>query len=196
MVATVTGGCSGSTTYPPVTSVVDTARADQLAFASTYQRKGIAFRGTVQKKGVKAATAVGFDFTGSGLGNGPVTGGSARRINVNYGYVFLGDGSAEAKRALCLFEPDNLKEAAGLPAQARAGGVGLDAGLLIIQRTPQLSARLCELRNVRAVTTRAGAWPRGCRSESAAGIQARDRRPGRARGWCKTFVRRCRHRAL
>jgi hypothetical protein len=115
MVAAMTGGCSGSTTtFPPVTSVVDAARADQLTFASKYQKEGIAFRGTVQKKGLKAATAVGFDFTGSGLGNGLVTGGSARRINVNYGYVFLGDGSAETKRALCLFEPDNLKEAAGL----------------------------------------------------------------------------------
>ena len=122
MVAAIVGGCSGSTTYPAVTSVVDAARADQLTFASKYQEKGIAFRGTVQKKGVKAATAVGFDFTGYGLGNsgsGIVTGGgSARRVNVNYGYVFLGEGSAEAKRALCLFEPDNLKEAAGLSVGA------------------------------------------------------------------------------
>jgi hypothetical protein len=118
VVAAIMGGCSGSTTYPTVTSVVDAARADQLAFASTYHQKGIAFRGTVQKKGVKAATAVGFDFTNYGLGGGFVTGGSARRINVNYGYVFLGEGSAEAKRALCLFEPDNLKEAAALSVGA------------------------------------------------------------------------------
>src|SRR4051794_38318636 len=111
MVAVIAGGCSGSTTYPAVTNVVDAARADQLNFASKYQEKGIAFRGTVQKKGVKAATAAGFDFTS--YGGGLVTG-SARRINVNYGYVFLGEGSAESKRALCLFEPDNLKEAAGL----------------------------------------------------------------------------------
>jgi hypothetical protein len=119
MVAAITGGCSGSTTYPAVTSVVDAARADQLTFASKYQEKGIAFRGTVQKKGVKAGTAVGFDFTSYGLGGAVVTGGgSARRINVNYGYVFLGEGSAEAKRALCLFEPDDLKQAAGLSVGA------------------------------------------------------------------------------
>ena len=116
ILAAIAGGSSASTTYPAVTSVVDASRADQLKCASEYREKGIAFRGTVQKKGVKAATAVGFDFTGYGLGssgNGLVTG-SARRINVNYGYVFLGEGTAEAKRALCLFEPDNLKEAAGL----------------------------------------------------------------------------------
>jgi hypothetical protein len=116
LVATM-GSCSSSAPYPTVASVVDAARADQLSFASTYQTKGIAFRGTVQKKGLKAATATGFDFTGYGLGSsggGIVTGGSARRINVNYGYVFLGVGSAEDKRALCLFEPDNLKEAADL----------------------------------------------------------------------------------
>jgi len=118
VVVATTGGCSSSAPYPPVASVVDAARADQLSFATKYQEKGIAFRGTVQKKGLKASTATGFDFTGYGLsssGGGIVTGGgTARRINVNYGYVFLGEGGAQDKRALCLFEPDNLKEAAGL----------------------------------------------------------------------------------
>jgi hypothetical protein len=122
IVAAITGGCSASTSYPAVTSVVDAARADQMMFASKYQEKGIAFRGTVQKKGVKAATATGFDFTGYGLGSSGSAlmtgGGTARRINVNYGYVFLGEGNAEGKRALCLFEPDNLKEAASLPVGA------------------------------------------------------------------------------
>jgi len=87
-------------------------------FASEHQNKGIAFKGTVQKKGVKASTAAGFDFSGYGLrgdSGGAVFGsGQTRRINVNYGYVFLGEGAAEDKRALCLFEPEDLKAAAGL----------------------------------------------------------------------------------
>jgi hypothetical protein len=99
---------------PTVANVVDSARADQLSFAMNHQDKGITFRGTVQKKGIKAGTATGFDFTGYGLGNSVSGSGTARRINVNYGYVFLGAGSAEDKRALCLFEPDNLHEAANL----------------------------------------------------------------------------------
>jgi hypothetical protein len=98
--------------------MVSTARGDQLSFAAEHQSKGIAFRGTVQKKGIKPSTASGFDFTGYDLGGGAggvVAGsGQARRVNVNYGYVFLGEGTAEDKRALCLFEPDDLKAVAEL----------------------------------------------------------------------------------
>jgi hypothetical protein len=89
-----------------------------LSIGRTRKPRRCPCRDAVQKKGVKAATATGFDFTGYGLGSSGgalVTGGgTARRINVNYGYVFLGEGNAEGKRALCLFEPDNLKEAASL----------------------------------------------------------------------------------
>jgi hypothetical protein len=35
-------------------------------------------------------------------------------VNVNYGYVFVGERADDKKRALCLFEPDNLSEAAAL----------------------------------------------------------------------------------
>lgn len=94
------------------------ARADQMAFASKYQEKGIAFSGTVQKKGLKPSTTSGFDFSAYGLGNGGgglvVGSGRTRRVNVNYGYVFLGDGANEAQRALCLFEPEDLQAAAAL----------------------------------------------------------------------------------
>jgi len=116
---------SCASTVPPqsVASVVTSARADQLSFANEYHDKGIVFRGTVQKKGLKAATATGFDFSAFGLGNGggPVTvTGSAHRTNVNYGYVFLGSGASDDLRALCLFEPDNLAEAAKLETGAAA----------------------------------------------------------------------------
>lgn len=110
--------CSKPAEYPAVGSLVTRARADQLSFASDYQEKGVAFRGTVQKKGVKPSTAAGIDFTGYGFGNNGggvvVASGHSRRINVNYGYVFLGEGTAQDRRALCLFEPDDLKEAAAL----------------------------------------------------------------------------------
>jgi hypothetical protein len=114
----ITVACAGPPQYPGVARVVSDARTDQLSFASKYQEKGLAFRGTVQKKGVKPSTAAGFDFSGYGFGDrggGLVVGsGSSRRINVNYGYVFVGEGADEKKRALCLFEPDNLREAAVL----------------------------------------------------------------------------------
>jgi len=114
----VTVACGPAAQYPSVGKLVSTARADQLAFATEHQKKGIAFRGTVQKKGVKPSTASGFDFTAYGLSGGAgglvVGSGQAHRVNVNYGYVFLGEGEAEDQRALCLFEPDNLKEAAAL----------------------------------------------------------------------------------
>lgn len=114
----LTIACSGAPQYPKVASVVSEARADELSFASKYQEKGIAFRGTVQKKGVKPSTAAGFDFSAYGLvsngGGFAVGSGRARRVNVNYGYVFLGDGTNEDKRALCLFEPDDLGAAAAL----------------------------------------------------------------------------------
>jgi len=110
--------CAGATQYPGVGRVVGDARSDQLSFASKYQEKGLAFRGTVQKKGIKPSTGTGFDFSGYGLGDrggGLVVGsGRSRRININYGYVFLGEGADEKNRALCLFDPDNLREAAAL----------------------------------------------------------------------------------
>jgi len=110
--------CSAAQQYPKVSSVVSEARADQLSFASKYQQKGIAFRGTVQKKGVKASTGTGFDFSAYGLGSRgsslAVGSGRARRVNVNYGYVFLGEGADVEKRALCLFEPEELGAAANL----------------------------------------------------------------------------------
>lgn len=110
--------CAGPAKYPGVGGVVSEARADQLSFASEYQKKGLAFRGTVQKKGIKPSTATGFEFSGSDFGTnggGFVVGaGTARRVNVNYGYVFVADDADQTKRALCLFEPDNLKEAATL----------------------------------------------------------------------------------
>lgn len=112
------GGCAGAAHYPTVGTVVGDAREDQLAFATKYQEKGLAFRGTVQKKGLKASTATGFDFSANGLGpagGGLVIGsGTARKLNVNYGYVFVGEGTDEKSRALCLFEPSELKEAAAL----------------------------------------------------------------------------------
>ena len=118
LVVMVTVACAPAAQYPSVGKLVSTARADQLAFVTEYQKKGLAFRGTVQKKGVKPATATGFDFTAYGLNGGPgglvVGSAQSRRVNVNYGYVFLGEGNAEDKRAVCLFEPDNLKEAAEL----------------------------------------------------------------------------------
>jgi len=118
LVAAVTVACAGAKAYPAVASVVTDARSDQLSFASKYQQKGLAFHGTVQKKGVKASTATGFDFSAYGLadrGGGIIVGsGTSRRMNVNYGYVFVGEGADEKKRALCLFEPDNLREAAAL----------------------------------------------------------------------------------
>lgn len=114
----MTLACGAAPQYPGVGSVVNTARGDQLSFAAEYQKKGIAFHGTVQKKGVKASTASGFDFTGYGLGGKAgaafFASGKTKRINVNYGYVFLGEGSAEDKRALCLFEPEDLQAVAGL----------------------------------------------------------------------------------
>ena len=109
--------CAGATHYPGVGSVVGDARTDQLSFASKYQKKGVAFRGTVQKKGVKSSTGTGFDFSGYNTGNngGVVVGsGSSRRQSINYGYVFVGEGADEQKRALCLFEPGDLSEAAAL----------------------------------------------------------------------------------
>lgn len=110
--------CAGPAKYPNVGGVVSEARADQLSFASEYQQKGIAFRGTVQKKGIKPSTAAGFEFSGSEFGtNGGgfiVGSGTSRRVNVNYGYAFVADDADQTKRALCLFEPDNLREAAGL----------------------------------------------------------------------------------
>jgi len=106
-----------------VASVVRTAHADPLAFATEYDKKGIVFRGTVQKKGVKASHASGIDFTAYGVGGPVLVGeGQARRINVNYGYVFLGSNPTDDARVLCLFDPDNLKEAAALQ-------VGQDATL-------------------------------------------------------------------
>jgi hypothetical protein len=119
----ILSGCA--TTVPPqnIASVVNTARADQLAFATKYRKQGIVFRGTVQKKGLKASTATGFDFTAYGLGRsgGIVTGsGQTQRLNVNYGYVFLGDGASDDVRALCLFEPDNLAEASSLEVGSTA----------------------------------------------------------------------------
>jgi hypothetical protein len=115
----VVSACGGATPYPAVGSVVNDARADQLAFASRYEKKGLAFRGTVQKKGVKASTATGFDFTAQGLGGhqaagGVVVSGTSRRVNVNYGYAFIGNGADEGTRALCLFDPESLSEAAAL----------------------------------------------------------------------------------
>jgi len=110
--------CAGATQYPAVGRVVRDARSDQLSFAAKYQEKGLAFRGTVQKKGVKPSTGAGFDFSGYGLGDRGghlvVGSGTSRPVNINYGYVFLGEGADEKKRALCLFEPDNLREAAAL----------------------------------------------------------------------------------
>lgn len=109
-----TWSCASNVPPQNVAGVVASAQADPLAFATKYEKKGLVFRGTVQKKGVKASTAAGIDFTAYGVGGPVVTGnGQARRVNVNYGYVFLGAGSSDA-RALCLFEPDNLKEAAEL----------------------------------------------------------------------------------
>lgn len=110
-------GCAGAAHYPTVGTVVGDAREDQLAFATKYQEKGIAFRGTVQKKGLKASTATGFDFSAYGIGQpgtGVVVSGTARKLNVNYGYVFVGEGTDEKSRALCLFEPSDLKQAAAL----------------------------------------------------------------------------------
>jgi hypothetical protein len=118
VVGWLTFACAGAAQHSSVGGVVNEARADQLSFASKYQDKGIAFRGTVQKKGVKPSTGQGFDFSGFGYGNSgnAVIGGSGRSrpINVNYGYVFVGEGADQTKRALCLFEPDNLSEAAAL----------------------------------------------------------------------------------
>ena len=118
VVAWLPSACAGAAQHSTVGSVVSEARADQLSFASKYQEKGLAFRGTVQKKGVKPSTGHGFDFSGFGYGNSgnALIGGSgrSRRINVNYGYVFVGEGAEQTKRALCLFEPDNLSEAAAL----------------------------------------------------------------------------------
>lgn len=108
LVATL--GCGSAGQYPSIGSVVGKARADQLSFASEYQEKGLAFRGTVQQKGLKASTAAGIELERSGFG----VVGQARRVNVNYGYLFLGEGQAEDKRALCLFEPEELKRVAAL----------------------------------------------------------------------------------
>jgi hypothetical protein len=111
----LTVACGGATQYPAVGGVVTEARADQMSFASKYQQKGLAFRGNVQKKGIKPSTATGFDFSAYGMGGSVVVGsGKTRRMNVNYGYVFVGEGSDETKRALCLFEPEDLKQAAAL----------------------------------------------------------------------------------
>lgn len=118
MVGGMAVACAASTPYSDVAHVVADARADQLSFSSKYQKKGLAFRGTVQKKGVKASTGAGFDFSAYGIsdrGGGPVTvSGTSRRVNINYGYVFIGEGTDETKRALCLFDPDDLSDAAAL----------------------------------------------------------------------------------
>jgi hypothetical protein len=102
-------GACGAVPVQAVGGVVTAARADQLAFA-VQQQERIALRGTVQKKGLKPTTMATTSFTG-----GPAPGtATTSRYNVNYGYVFLGEGSATDKRALCLFDPGKLPEAAAL----------------------------------------------------------------------------------
>lgn len=113
-------GCA-STQSQPVESVVTSARADQMTFAAEYQEKGIAFSGIVQSKGIKPSTRTGIEISGTGWG----VVGRSRRENVNYGYVFLGQGGADDKRALCLFEPEELKQAAALAVGKPATLTGL-----------------------------------------------------------------------
>ena len=111
-------GCGASRPVQGVGRLVTEARSDQLAFAAKNKDKGIALRGNVQKKGIKQATESGFDFSGQGVGSSgaSMVVGSAhgRSVNVNYGYVFLAEGDDSDKRALCLFEPENLRVAAEL----------------------------------------------------------------------------------